>query len=104
MFPIEKTATAWFMLHRIRKAWASESDGPFDGPVEVDEAYFGGDKKSTSKKKRREVFERGPAGKHHMRASAPLVQMRYTFAGIVVRNLLYCDLVANNGLPSGSGL
>ena len=46
MFPIEKTATAWFMLHRIRKAWASESDGSFDGPVEVDEAYFGGDKRA----------------------------------------------------------
>ena len=39
-----------------------------------------------------------------MRASPPLVQMRDTFAGIVVRNLPYRDLVANNGLPSGFGL
>ena len=55
--------TAWFMLHRIREAWATENDGPFDGPVEVDETYIGGRKKNMSKAKRREAFGRGPAGK-----------------------------------------
>ena len=55
--------TAWFMLHRIREAWATENDGPFDGPVEVDETYIGGRKKNMSKAKRREIFGRGPAGK-----------------------------------------
>ena len=55
--------TAWFMLHRLREAWAQETDGPFDGPVEVDETYMGGRKKNMSKGKRREVFGRGPAGK-----------------------------------------
>ena len=35
--------TAWFMLHRIREAWSVETDnGPYDGPVEVDETYVGG--------------------------------------------------------------
>ena len=34
--------TAWFMLHRIREAWASETRGAFAGPVEVDETYMGG--------------------------------------------------------------
>ena len=34
--------TAWFMLHRIREAWASPSGGQFSGPVEVDETYVGG--------------------------------------------------------------
>lgn len=34
--------TAWFMLHRIREAWASESDDSFGGPVEIDETYMGG--------------------------------------------------------------
>ncbi len=34
--------TAWFMLQRIRKAWASEDISPFTGPVEVDETYMGG--------------------------------------------------------------
>ena len=37
--------TAWFMLHRIREAWAGENGGHFDGPVEVDETYFGGERK-----------------------------------------------------------
>ncbi len=38
--------TAWFMMHRIRAAWAGQSDngdlGPSGGPVEVDETYVGG--------------------------------------------------------------
>ena len=55
--------TAWFMLHRIREAWAGDGNGPFDGPVEVDETYLGGRKKNMSKEKRREAFGRGPAGK-----------------------------------------
>ncbi len=38
--------SAWFMLHRIRGAWAPDGrDEPFDGPVEVDETYFGGKRK-----------------------------------------------------------
>ena len=32
---------AWFMLHRLRKAFEAEV-GPFSGPVEVDETYMGG--------------------------------------------------------------
>ena len=55
--------TTWFMLHRIREAWAGDGNGPFDGPVEVDETYLGGRKKNMSKEKRREAFGRGPAGK-----------------------------------------
>ena len=32
--------TAWFMLHRIREAWAaSPASEPFEGPVEADETY-----------------------------------------------------------------
>ena len=205
--------TAWFMLHRIREAWASESDGPLDGPVEVDETYIGGRKKNMSKAKRREELGRGPAGKtmvmgakdretnqvaaqvlerkdretmqgfiaehaapgakvytdtaggysgmtgfdhekvnhnvaeyvrgmahtngvesfwsmlkrahkgtfhkispkhlqryvsefagkHNIRDSGTLVQMRDTVAQLVRRNLLYRDLIADNGLSSGSG-
>ena len=56
--------TAWFMLHRIREAFADVAP-IFDGPVEVDEAYFGGKRKnmSTAKRKELEGTGRGPVGK-----------------------------------------
>ena len=56
---------AWFMLHRIREAWAGESGGPFDGPVEVDETYFGGKRKNMSNAKRQALAGtgRGAVGK-----------------------------------------
>ena len=55
--------TAWFMLHRIREAWGPEDGGPFDGPVEVDETYFGGRRKNMSKAKRKALTGRGPTDK-----------------------------------------
>ena len=58
--------SAWFMLHRIREAWAWRT-GPLDGPVEVDETYFGGKRKNMSNAKRREIRKsiggRGAVGK-----------------------------------------
>ena len=205
-----KQSTAWFMLHRIREAWAGDGDGPFDGPVEFDETYIGGKRKNMSNAKRKAATGRRPvdmvavvgakdratnkvnarviestdkatlqdfvaetaepdavvytddavayegipnphqsvkhsvseyvngmahtngiesfwsmlkrahkgtfhkispkhlnryvqefAGKHNIRESDTLVQMRYTVARLVGRNLLYRDLVACNGLPSG---
>ena len=44
--------TAWFMLHRLREAWATGSDGMFEGPVEVDETYIGGLERNKAKGKR----------------------------------------------------
>ncbi len=55
--------TAWFMLMRIREAWAGDPCGPYSGPVEFDEAYFGGQRKSMSNAKRRGLTGRGPVGK-----------------------------------------
>ena len=55
--------TAWFMLHRIRQAWAEDEDDQFDGPVEVDEAYIGGKRRNMSKSKRKELMGRGTVGK-----------------------------------------
>ncbi|MCY4645681.1 MAG: IS1595 family transposase [Gammaproteobacteria bacterium] len=53
---------AWFLLHRIRGAFA-DMRATFAGPVEVDEAYFGGKRKNMSNAKRAEQTGRGPVGK-----------------------------------------
>ena len=42
------------------------------------------------------------AGKHNIRESGTLAQMRDTVARLVGRNLLYRDLVSDNGLSSGA--
>ena len=44
--------SARFLAHRLRKALA-EDGGVFDGPVEVDETYFGGRRKNMSNAKRK---------------------------------------------------
>ena len=36
----------WFMMHRLRKAWESSGPTAFNGPVEADETYVIGKKKS----------------------------------------------------------
>ena len=59
---------AWFMIHRIREAWMPDEDEEdFDGPVEVDETYMGGERKNMSNAKRRAFREagspRGPVDK-----------------------------------------
>ena len=42
------------------------------------------------------------AGKHNIRDSGTLAQMRHTVARLVGRNLLYRDLIASNGLSNAS--
>ncbi len=54
--------TAWFMLRRIRKAFENDDDWPLGGPIEVDEAYFGG-KEANRHAKKKIRAGRGAVGK-----------------------------------------
>ena len=58
---------AWFMLHRIREAWAGHGGGAggggYRGPVEVDETYIGGRRANMHAVKREKLTGRGQVGK-----------------------------------------
>ena len=57
--------TAWFMLHRIREAWAQEPKGRFSGPCEVDESFMGGRRRNMRNARRKALADtgRGAVGK-----------------------------------------
>lgn len=56
--------TAWFMLHRIRKAMEAESFDKFDGPAEADTTYVGGAAANMHKERKDKIIKgRGAVGK-----------------------------------------
>ncbi len=109
--------SAWFMLHRLRKA-AESGNVVFNGPVEVDETYVGGVRKNMSNSRRRELKDtgRGAVGKtavvgikdretNQVRAAAVENTDKATLQGFVVRHVtgmatVYTDeATAYSGLP-----
>ena len=54
-------SNAWHLGHRIRKLWEQATEESFDGPVEFDEAFFGGREKNKHWDKR--LRENWKAGK-----------------------------------------
>ncbi len=54
--------TAWFMMHRLREAWAWAPE-EFEGPVEVDETYIRGKRKNMHADRRKQFEGRGAVGK-----------------------------------------
>lgn len=56
--------TAWFMLHRIRKAMEVGGFDKLDGPAEADTSYVGGKAKNMHKRRRELLIQgRGAVGK-----------------------------------------
>ncbi|MCY4304358.1 MAG: hypothetical protein OXC62_06205, partial [Aestuariivita sp.] len=51
--------SAWFMLHRIRKAWSGELEKTFERSVEIDESIFGDRRANMSNAKQKELREAG---------------------------------------------
>ena len=55
--------SAWHLAHRLRKALSKNGGTVFSGPLEIDEAYFGGLRKNMSKSKRKGLKGRGAVDK-----------------------------------------
>ena len=54
--------SAWHLAHRIRETWANNTPS-FSGPVEVDEAYFGGRNANKHHNKKTQELPTGQLGK-----------------------------------------
>ncbi len=78
--------TAWFMLHRIRKAMECESE-KFDGPVEADTTYIGGQARNMHTKRREKLIQgRGSVGKTPVHGILQRVETSKVNAKVVNRD------------------
>ena len=105
--------TPWFMLHRIRKFY-SQTNAPFDGEVEVDEGYFGGEEGNRHYHKKKNLG-RGTAGKvavvgmkdretNQVRAEVVPETNKPTLQGFVIENTTEDTTVITDEFPSYKGV
>ncbi|MDE0520769.1 MAG: IS1595 family transposase [Boseongicola sp.] len=88
--------TAWFMLNRIREAWAGEAEEVFKVPVKVDETYVGGKRKNMSKAKQREQKEAGAGRGTVGKTAVPSVKYHDT-------NQIAAKVVQSTDAPTRQG-
>ena len=105
--------TAWFMQHRIREAFADLAV-EFEGPVEVDESYFGGLERNKHESKKQKAG-RGTVGKTAVvgakdretgRVAARVVEHtdRQTLQGFVVEHIADSATVYTDEASAYDGL
>lgn len=103
--------TAWFMLHRIRKAMEVGGFDKLDGPAEADATYIGGKARNMHKGKRRMAIQgRGPVGKAivhgvlqrggEVRCEVVKADDSETLLPSVRRNLRYGQQIFTDAAPS----
>ena len=116
--------SAWHLSHRLRQAWATAA-ASFEGPVEVDEAYFGGREHNKHEYKKLRAG-RGTVGKtavmgvkdrasNIVRARVARTTTKNELAGFVQRNIVpdamvysdeakaYDDLLNHESVRHGVG-
>lgn len=105
--------TAWFIGHRIRKAWEEEKPETLTGTVEVDETYIGGvEKNKHAKKKLHENWRDGKIpviglkGREERKVSAivPDDTSEETLQGFISRRVKDGSTVYTDGLHEYRGM
>ena len=108
--------SAWFMLHRVRKAMHTQSFFKLDGEVEVDETFIGGKARNMHEAKRQETIHGRGAGDDktavmgfrkrggEVRVEVLPNRRKNTLQSRVKENVKVGSAVYSDALPSYDGL